>query len=78
MHGPAAYRIHVRGRLDARWSERLGGMEITGITGANGKPETVLVGHLADQAALSGVLNALYELHMPVISAECIDDRGQK
>ena len=34
--------------------------------------ETVLEGRLADQSALAGVLNFLYELHMPVISADCL------
>ena len=73
MHGPAIYRIQVRGRLDAGWSDRVGGMQITETRGTNGQAETILVGRLADQAAMSGILNALYELHLPVLSAECID-----
>ena len=35
--------------------------------------QTVLVGRLRDQAALSGVLNILYELHLPVLSVECLE-----
>ena len=31
---------------------------------------TTLLGELADQAALAGVLNTLYELHLPVLSVE--------
>ena len=31
---------------------------------------TTLVGELADQAALAGVLNTLFELHLPVLSVE--------
>ena len=73
MHGPAIYRIHVRGRLDASWSDRVGGMQITETRGSDGQAETILVGHLPDQAALSGILNSLYELHLPVLSAECLD-----
>jgi len=72
MHGPAIYRICVRGHLDASWSDRIGGMQITETRGPDGNPETILVGRLADQAALSGILNALYELHLPVLSAECV------
>lgn len=34
--------------------------------------ETVLQGELADQAALAGVLNALYQLHLPVISTQFV------
>ncbi len=34
----------------------------------------VLIGRLVDQAALAGVLNALYELHMPVLSVDFLED----
>jgi hypothetical protein len=30
------------------------------------------------QAVLTGILNALYELHLPVLSAECIDSEKEK
>jgi hypothetical protein len=73
MNGPADYRICVCGRLDATWSDRLAGMQITESQGTQGEPQTVLEGRLADQAALSGVLNTLYELHLPVLWAECVD-----
>jgi hypothetical protein len=73
MQGPAIYRIHVRGRLDNSWSNRVGGMQITETHGSDGQPETILVGRLPDQAALTGILNSLYELHLPVLSAECVD-----
>ena len=73
LAGPATYRIHVRGRLDKPWSSRLGGMTIVEYLGSGGSTETVLQGVLADQAALSGVLNALCQLHFPVISAQFVD-----
>ncbi len=73
MHGPAIYRIRVRGRLDASWSDRIGGMQVTETRGPDGEAETILVGRLADQAVLAGILNALYQLHLPVLSAECVD-----
>jgi hypothetical protein len=72
MDNPAIYRIQVRGRLDAAWSERFGGLNITEIRTGDGEIETVLVGRLTDQADLSGVLEALYESHLPVLSAECL------
>ncbi len=72
MHGPAIYRINVRGRLDASCSDRIGGMQITESRGADGAPETILVGRLVDQAALSGILTFLYDLHLPVQSAVCV------
>jgi hypothetical protein len=48
-------------------------MAITTTTTKEKLPVTILVGHLIDQAALAGVLNALYELHMPLLSVECMD-----
>ena len=76
MHGPAIYRICVRGRLDASRSDRIGGMQITETRGPDGQAETILVGRLPDQAALSGILNALYELHLPVVMAECVNSEN--
>ncbi len=73
MDGPAIYRIRIQGKLDAGLSDRIGGMQITEVRGTKKGPETILVGRLVDQAALSGILNSLYELHLPVLSAECID-----
>ena len=72
MHGPALYRIRVRGRLDPRFSGRLENMQIANFSGDQGNNESVLEGRLDDQAAFAGVLNTLYELHLPVISADCL------
>ena len=73
LESPATYRIRVQGHLDDSWSDRLGGMVISRAYTKENKPITILVGHLLDQAALSGVLNALYNLRMPLLSAENMD-----
>ena len=78
MQGPADYRICVRGRVDATWSDRLGGMRVLESQDVDGGVETVLVGRLADQAALSGVLNTLYELHLPVLLAEYLSEVAEE
>ena len=70
METPASYRIRVRGELDESFSDRLGGLTITINSAGERGPVTTLLGRLADQAAVSGVLNALYELHLPVLSVE--------
>jgi hypothetical protein len=75
MHGPAIYRIRVSGRVDASWAEELWGMQITRGIRSRGKTESTLVGRLPDQGALNGVLSALYERHLPVISVECLEGR---
>ena len=72
MGGAAIYRIRVRGRLDPKLSDQVDGMHIDALTRDDGAAESVLEGRLADQAALTGVLNTLYELHLPVISANCL------
>jgi len=36
-------------------------------------PVTTLVGRVRDQAELIGVLNSLYELHLPLLSVELLD-----
>ena len=67
---PATYRIGVQGRIPARWCDRLEGMTITERSPEGESPVTTLSGELSDQAALVGVLNTLYELHLPVLSVE--------
>jgi hypothetical protein len=65
---PANYQIAVQGRIDPTWSDRLEGMTIRQTHGAADSPVTTLEGVLGDQAALVGVLNTLYELHLPVLT----------
>ena len=72
MKGAAYYRIRVRGELDPGFSDRLEGMEIENTFRKDGRAESVLEGRLEDQSALSGVLNTLYDMHLPVISADCL------
>jgi hypothetical protein len=67
---PATYRIGVQGRVPARWRDRLEGMVITEYSAEADSPVTTLVGELADQVALAGVLNTLVELHLSVVSVE--------
>jgi hypothetical protein len=76
MNGPSIYEIHVRGHLEEKWSDRLGGLQITATHGTNGSQETIIVGRFIDQAALTGVLHTLYELHLPVVSVQCVDSGG--
>ena len=72
---PATYRIRVIGHIDDSLSGQLGGMVITRAFTRDSRPITILVGHMSDQAALSGVLNELYELHLPLLTVESINVR---
>ena len=72
----ASYRIMAEGLLDERWSGRLSGMQIVTRQEAGQKPVTTLSGQVPDQAALIGVLNSLYQLHMKILSVIC-ETRGE-
>ena len=72
--GPGNYRIRVQGFLDEKWSERLAGMYITVSHREDRRTLATLVGRLQDQAELQGVLNTLYELHLPLLSVEYLDE----
>jgi hypothetical protein len=76
-NAPARYQIRVRGALDPHWSEWFDGMEI----GYDAGGDTLLIGLLADQAALYGVLHRIRDLGLILVAmAELpeIEDRGWK
>lgn len=73
---PAIYQIRVWGRLDESWSDRLAGMHITVSQMENHPPITKLTGTLIDQATLSGILNRLYDLGLPLISVMRMTEEG--
>ncbi|MEI2691706.1 MAG: hypothetical protein V9H69_19190 [Anaerolineae bacterium] len=69
---PATYQIVVHGYIAARSTEYLEGMSIRQIALSGEPPVTALEGELLDQAALAGVLNTLYDMHLPVLSVQCL------
>jgi hypothetical protein len=74
LDGPAKYRIRVKGYLDSSWSDRLGGLAITSTSQDDEPTVTTLHGELLDQAALAGVLSALYNLQLPLLSVDYVGD----
>ena len=73
FESPGTYRIRVQGHLDERLSDYLGGMVITRAFSEDNEPLSILVGQLQDQAALSGVLNELYDRRTPLLTVEYVD-----
>ena len=66
------YKIVVKGSIDEELSERLLGLQVN-IEEKDGKKQiTSLIGKIRDQAALSGILNTLWEMHIAVISANIL------
>lgn len=60
----AEYEIRVQGKLEARWSEWFDGLSISEVGGN----ETLIKGIVADQAALRGILEKVWDLNLVLIS----------
>jgi hypothetical protein len=70
---PARYRIRIRGHLDPVWSAWFDGLTVTQADDGT----TELVGPLADQAALFGLLARLRDLGATLLLVERqADDPG--
>ena len=63
---PSIYQIRVQGRLGGQWAERFPGMTIT----PDEKGQTLLTGPVVDQAALHGLLRAVRDLGLPLLSVQ--------
>ena len=75
---PATYCIQVVGYLDKNWSAHLGGLEIDVSKKDGRKAVTELSGLIIDQAALIGVIIALYDRRLPLLSVECLEVFGSQ
>ncbi len=66
---PLIYQVRIKGHLDDDWNDWFGGVSIT--PEADGT--TLLTCHVADQAALHGLLRQIRDLGMPLISVNQIE-----
>ena len=64
------YEFQVKGRLDDRWSDSLGGLAVQ--RQQNGT--TVLVGPVVDQAALHGVIIRIRDLGLSLLSVSRVGE----
>mgnify|MGYP001812895499 CR=1 FL=1 len=71
---PATYCIRLIGYLDENWSARLGGLKIDTSSPEGKRAVTTLSGPIIDQAALFGVLKALYDMRLPLLSVEYLEN----
>ena len=69
---PAIYHIQVVGRLDEEWSANFGGMAITTEVFEEGLTITHIIGKVADQAGLHGLLRRIRDLGLPLLKVEYI------
>jgi hypothetical protein len=79
---PGRYEIRVPGRLDESWMEWFEGMTITCDGGGQDPTISTLVGVVADEAALQGLLDRLYALGLRLLSVKrtgpcaAVDEQG--
>lgn len=64
----AIYRIVVQGHVALYWSQWFGDLAATCTQDPGGLPVTVLTGPVADQPALRGILNKLWDLNLTLVS----------
>jgi hypothetical protein len=69
---PALYEIRVRGAFDEKWSELAEGMTLE-VVREKAQPVTVIRVVVQDQAALAGLLDALFGLNARVISVTALE-----
>jgi len=62
------YAIQVQGKLKEEWSAWFDGMTITFTKDSNLGPLTTLMGAVADQSALRGILTRIWNLNLTLIS----------
>ncbi|MBE2240432.1 MAG: hypothetical protein IAE81_21775 [Caldilineaceae bacterium] len=68
---PARYTIQVEGRLVERWAEWFAPLTLTVTVEGEQPCISTLHGTVADQAALHGMLRALYSLGLPLLLVRC-------
>ena len=72
----AIYCIKVQGAIDERFAGYFGDMVISTEKKTEGKITGILTGSLKDQSELLGVLNALHNLHLPIVSIQVLDKKS--
>ena len=64
------YQVTVEGKIDASWSDWLGGMRLVSQQETDGIQVTILSGVLVDQVALRGLLNQMWDLNLVLRSVQ--------
>lgn len=70
---PHTYKIRVQGRIDPQWSDWFDAFTIMPVD-----DDSVLVGRVADQAALHGLLSKIRDLGLPLICVKKIRDETER
>lgn len=65
------YQITLEGCLDDRWADWFAGLTMT--TRRHNGDITILTGPVADQAALRGLLNQIWDFNLSLVAVERLD-----
>ena len=68
---PGLYEIRLKGHLDDKWADWFEGLSIT----REDNGETLIRGHVVDQAALHGVLRNVRDLGLPLLSVVQVEPK---
>ena len=71
---PAVYQIRVKGNLDPKWEDWFDGLVL--VPQAN--DETLLVGPVADQTALHGILARIRDLGLPLLEVKRAEENSTR
>jgi hypothetical protein len=77
-HPPAIYEIQVQGELDRGWENWFSGLAVTTTHTSEPPGTTTLIGPVADQAALRGMLCKLWDLNLTLISVRRVEAGGKE
>ena len=73
----ATYRIQVQGEVSDSLHHSFSESRITSFQTEEQSTVTTLVVRMRDQAELAGLLNSLYELHLPIISVQILSEDNE-
>jgi hypothetical protein len=77
-HSWITYEIKVQGELDRSWEIYFNGLTIT-LAHTGETPTTTLIGPVADQPALRGLLGKLWDMNLTLISVRQLEaDRKEE
>ncbi|MDQ0769347.1 hypothetical protein QF031_002096 [Pseudarthrobacter defluvii] len=68
-HNSGWYDIRLEGHLDSRWTAWFDALSLTNENDGT----TILHGHVADQAALHGLLQKVRDIGLPLISVTQVE-----
>jgi hypothetical protein len=71
---PAKYQIKIQGQLNQGWSDWFDGMDVSVEQHEKSASTTNLIGIVADQPALHGILARIRDLGLPLLLVKLLEE----